>query len=139
MEVAPAIDSSQRISHRVKTRTLKTEGCGTHTIYPLRTVADDILPPCHVSKTFTVTVLVATRLKTGTSSSTNGTSSEFTVAGAEQNLVVPIEGVPIQTPATVGTEISIESGGFWKAVGDLFLRAKSGQSGGSQTANPKPN
>src|SRR5713226_759618 len=43
MEMASAVNSSQRISHQVKTRTLKLEACGTQNLYPLRIVPDDIL------------------------------------------------------------------------------------------------
>src|SRR5882762_1672332 len=61
MDMAPAVNSSQRISHHVKTRTLKLEGCGTQNLYPLRIVPDDILPRCSINKTFTTGLLFATR------------------------------------------------------------------------------
>src|SRR5258708_29395848 len=61
MEMASAVNSSQRISHQVKTRTLKLEGCGTQNLYPLRIVPDDMLPRCSINKSFTTGVLFATR------------------------------------------------------------------------------
>jgi hypothetical protein len=49
VEIASPVIASQRVAHRRKTRTLKTEGCGTLVYYLHRVVPHDILPPCHMA------------------------------------------------------------------------------------------
>jgi len=40
VKITAAIMASQGVAHRRKTRTLKTEGCGTHVLCPLRIVRE---------------------------------------------------------------------------------------------------
>jgi|SRR6267378_4010020 len=65
------------------------------------------------------------KLPTGTSSSTDGKTSELTLVGFEENVVVPVATpigpVPVPTPFTAGLSISIESDGLWKALMELFI------------------
>ena len=64
------------------------------------------------------------KLPSGTSSSSNGKTSELTIAGFEENIVVPVDGIPVPTPLTVGVSISIESEGLLNAIVDLFQPAQ---------------
>jgi hypothetical protein len=86
---------------------------------PLATMTMD--PQGHVTGELGGAVQVTgVKSPTGTSSSTNGKSSELTIAGMEENIVVPAEGVPVPTPFTAGVETSVESKGLINAILALF-------------------
>jgi RHS repeat-associated protein len=83
------------------------------------------------------------KLSTGTSSSTTGQESKLTIAGFEDNLVVPVETpigvIPVPTPVTYGVSLAVDSDALFKAVVDLFLPAKQSQSSTQSTQQTQSN
>ena len=60
----------------------------------------------------------------GTSTSTNGKEGQLTIAGIEENVVIPTPEGPVPTPVTSGFAISVSSDAFWGALLEMFLPEK---------------
>jgi hypothetical protein len=75
------------------------------------------------------------RLPTGTSSSTNGKEGQLTIAGIEENVVIPTPEGPVPTPLTTGFSISVSSDAFWGALVEMILPEKPPA---TQPQNPAP-